>query len=110
MVQFIGFVSERVRESILASGNQHRSDDMAKATLSEHERILAAIAAGDGALAQKAMSIHLKGAAERVGLTEESQKTRRVRASEDAPTTTKKTKDRTPPGRRTKAPVTANGV
>ena len=40
MVQFIGFVSERVRESILASGNQRKSDGLAKVTLSEHERIL----------------------------------------------------------------------
>src|ERR1700730_6554346 len=81
MVQFIGFVSERVRESILASGNQHKSDDMAKVTLSEHERILAAIEAGDGAAAQEAMRLHLAGAAERVGLTEETAQMRRARAA-----------------------------
>jgi GntR family transcriptional repressor for pyruvate dehydrogenase complex len=79
MVQFIGFVSERVRESILAAGNQHKSDDMARATLSEHERILGAIEAGDSAAAQEAMRIHLLGAAERVGLTKDSAQARRSR-------------------------------
>jgi GntR family transcriptional repressor for pyruvate dehydrogenase complex len=79
MVQFIGFVSERVRESILASGNQHKSDEMAKATLSEHERILATIEAGDSAAAQEAMRLHLDGAAERVGLTKDSAPARRPR-------------------------------
>jgi GntR family transcriptional repressor for pyruvate dehydrogenase complex len=80
MVQFIGFVSERVRESILASGNQRKSDGLAKVTLSEHERILGAIEVGDSAAAQEAMRLHLKGAAERVGLTEDAPQTRRPRA------------------------------
>ena len=66
MVQFLGFVSERVRESILASGNRHRSDDIAGATLAEHEAILAAIEAGDVRRAQEAMRGHLAGAAHRV--------------------------------------------
>ncbi|MDQ0391497.1 FadR/GntR family transcriptional regulator [Labrys monachus] len=66
MVQFLGFVSERVRESILASGNRHRSDDIALATLAEHEAILAAIEAGDVPRAQEAMRSHLAGAAQRV--------------------------------------------
>jgi GntR family transcriptional repressor for pyruvate dehydrogenase complex len=94
MVQFIGFVSERVRESILASGNQQKSDDMAKATLNEHDRILDAVARGDGALAQEAMRIHLLGAAQRVGLTEESAKARRIRTSAPPNIITKKTKKR----------------
>lgn len=68
LVQFIGFVAERVRESILAAGDQHPSEDMAQATLSEHDRILAAIEAQDGVEAQWAMQAHLNGAAERVGL------------------------------------------
>lgn len=68
MVQFLTFVSERVRDSILAAGNQQRSDDMASITLGEHRRILEAIAAGDPKAAQVAMQQHLEGAAHRVGL------------------------------------------
>jgi DNA-binding FadR family transcriptional regulator len=68
MVQFLTFVSERVRDSILAAGNQQRSDDMASITLGEHRRILDAIEAGNPAEAQAAMQHHLAGAAQRVGL------------------------------------------
>lgn len=68
MGQFLIFVSERVRESILAAGNQQKSDDMARTTLGEHERILAAIKAGDAKAASAAMTRHLAGAASRVGL------------------------------------------
>jgi GntR family transcriptional repressor for pyruvate dehydrogenase complex len=110
MVQFIGFVSERVRESILAAGNQHKSDDMAKATLSEHESILAAIAAGDKALAQEAMRIHLRGAAQRVGLTEESAKSRRVRTPPSPASISRKTKNSAPATRRTKGSINADRV
>ncbi|MER8676747.1 MULTISPECIES: FadR/GntR family transcriptional regulator [unclassified Mesorhizobium] len=70
MGQFLVFVSERVRESILAAGNQQKSDDMACITLGEHERILRAIRAGDAEGAQAAMRDHLAGAALRVGLHE----------------------------------------
>lgn len=68
MGQFLIFVSERVRESILAAGNQQKSDDMARTTLGEHERILTAIKAGDAKGASAAMTRHLAGAASRVGL------------------------------------------
>lgn len=68
MGQFLVFVSERVRESILAAGNQQKSDDMARTTLGEHERILAAIAAGAADEARSAMQDHLAGAAARVGV------------------------------------------
>ena len=68
MGQFLVFVSERVRESILAAGNRQRSDDMASVTMGEHRRILAAIEAGDSEAAQRAMRDHLAGAAQRVGL------------------------------------------
>jgi GntR family transcriptional repressor for pyruvate dehydrogenase complex len=71
MVQFLTFVSERVRESILASGNQQRSEDLAAVTLGEHQRILDAIEAGDGDKARDAMRAHLHGAANRVGLAGE---------------------------------------
>ena len=71
LVQFIGFVAERVRESILAAGDQHPSEDMAQATLSEHDLILAAIEARDEAAAQQTMQSHLNGAAQRVGLSQD---------------------------------------
>lgn len=66
--QFLLFVSERVRESILAAGNQQGSDDMASTTLGEHARILAAITTRDAEEARAAMQDHLAGAALRVGL------------------------------------------
>lgn len=68
MEQFLVFVSERVRESILAAGNQQSSDDMASTTVGEHDRIYAAIASGDAEAAGQAMQMHLDGAAQRVGL------------------------------------------
>jgi DNA-binding FadR family transcriptional regulator len=52
VVQVVGFVSERVRKSILAVA-ERRSDDMAQVTEREHRRILAAIAAQDEAAAQQ---------------------------------------------------------
>ena len=70
VMQVVGFVSERVRESILAVG-EHRSDDMAQVTEREHRRILAAIEAQDEAAARQAMVAHLAGAAKRVGLLPE---------------------------------------
>ena len=70
MVQFLSFVSERVRESILMSGNKHRSDDMAQITIGEHDRILTAIEKRDGSEAQRAMRAHLAGAARRIGGTD----------------------------------------
>lgn len=66
--QFLAFVSERVRDSILAAGHRQKSDEMARITLGEHERILLAIEAGDADAAQAAMRAHLAGAAGRVGL------------------------------------------
>jgi DNA-binding FadR family transcriptional regulator len=68
MAPFLMFASERVRDSILASGHQQRSDDLASITLGEHQRILDAIASGDADGARLAMAEHLAGAARRVGL------------------------------------------
>jgi len=74
MVQFLMFVSERVRDSILASGNQQKSEELASVTLGEHQRILDAIEARDAEGAQGAMRAHLAGAAHRVGLADETTK------------------------------------
>jgi DNA-binding FadR family transcriptional regulator len=68
IVQFIGFVSEKVRDSILVAGGSHGSDEMAHATLVEHERILVTVKAGDPAGAQEAMRVHLNNAAARAGV------------------------------------------
>ncbi len=74
VMQVVGFVSERVRESILAVG-EHRSDDMAEVTEREHRRILATIEARDEMAAQQAMQAHLAGAAKRIGLLPEWERT-----------------------------------
>ncbi len=70
IVQFLGVVAERVRDSILVSGNKHRSDDLSQLTLGEHEAILDAIEARDAAEARRAMAHHLVNAARRVGVPE----------------------------------------
>jgi GntR family transcriptional regulator, transcriptional repressor for pyruvate dehydrogenase complex len=67
IVQFIGFVSEKVRDSILVAGGSHASDEMARATLVEHETILVAVKAGDSVAAQEAMRVHLNNASARAG-------------------------------------------
>ena len=61
-------IEARIRESILVSGDKHRSDDLSAVTLGEHDRILLAIEAGDAAAAQDAMRSHLANAAGRVGI------------------------------------------
>ena len=66
--QFMNFVADHMRDSILWSGDQSRSDKLAQITLSDHERILLAITAADAAAASLAMKEHLVGAAIRVGL------------------------------------------
>jgi GntR family transcriptional regulator, transcriptional repressor for pyruvate dehydrogenase complex len=68
MVQFLVFISERIRESILAAGYRLRSEDMAQTTLVEHQRILDAIETGNGTEAQRAMQNHIAAATQRVGL------------------------------------------
>jgi GntR family transcriptional regulator, transcriptional repressor for pyruvate dehydrogenase complex len=68
IVQFIGFVSEKVRDSILVAGGSHASDEMARATLVEHEKILVAVKAGDPIAAQEAMRVHLDNASARTGV------------------------------------------
>lgn len=68
LAQVLTLVSERVRESILAAGGQRGSDDVARVTIGEHERILRAVEAGDADAAAVAMRRHLLGAGERLGL------------------------------------------
>jgi DNA-binding FadR family transcriptional regulator len=71
MAQFLVFVAERIRESILASGHQQGSHGMAQMTLTEHQRILDSIVSRDAVAACDAMRTHLTAAAQRVGLLAE---------------------------------------
>jgi GntR family transcriptional regulator, transcriptional repressor for pyruvate dehydrogenase complex len=66
VIQIVTFVAERVRESIIAAGNQHRSDEMAAMTEREHHEILDAIEARDEAAAEQAMRRHLAAARTRI--------------------------------------------
>jgi GntR family transcriptional regulator, transcriptional repressor for pyruvate dehydrogenase complex len=66
VIQIVTFVAERVRESIIAAGNQHRSDEMALMTEREHHEILGAIEARDEAAAEQAMRRHLAAARTRI--------------------------------------------
>jgi DNA-binding FadR family transcriptional regulator len=75
IVQFIGFVSEKVRDSILVAGGSHGSDEMARATLVEHEMILVAVEGGDPTAAQEAMRVHLGNASVRAGAQSNSRET-----------------------------------
>jgi GntR family transcriptional repressor for pyruvate dehydrogenase complex len=75
IVRFIGFVSEKVRDSILIAGGSHASDEMARATLVEHQTILAAVKASDPSAAQEAMRAHLNNAAARAGVNANSRTT-----------------------------------
>jgi GntR family transcriptional repressor for pyruvate dehydrogenase complex len=72
IVQFIGFVSEKVRDSILVAGASHASDEMARATLVEHQMIFVAVKASDPPAAQEAMRVHLDNASARVGINANS--------------------------------------
>ena len=76
VAQFLGVVAERIRDSILVSGNRHRSDALYKATLGEHEAILRGIEASDVGEARRAMSHHLENASLRVGSTAEGPEAR----------------------------------
>jgi GntR family transcriptional regulator, transcriptional repressor for pyruvate dehydrogenase complex len=72
MTQFLGFVSEQIRESVLAVGGRGQdSDNMATVTLAEHSAILAAIERGDAVAAHTAMRLHLVNASQRLGLSAE---------------------------------------
>jgi DNA-binding FadR family transcriptional regulator len=52
---------------------------MAQTTLAEHQRILDAIEAGDGAAAQEAMQSHIEAATRRVGLPVQAAKDKQGR-------------------------------
>ncbi|WP_312525157.1 FadR/GntR family transcriptional regulator [Paracoccus sp. (in: a-proteobacteria)] len=68
IVQFLTVVAEKVRESILASGHQRASEELATNTLAEHNAILDAIGIGAAPAARRAMAGHLRLAATRLGL------------------------------------------
>jgi DNA-binding FadR family transcriptional regulator len=67
VVDVIGFVAGRMRESILRCAGE-RAEDHAQVTLAEHRAILTAVAQGDAQAAAAAMRGHLMAARERLGL------------------------------------------
>ena len=68
VVDVIGFLAGRVRESILLTGSHYRTDYMARVTVDEHLAILEAIRAGDAAAAQSSMAYHINQARRRLQL------------------------------------------
>ncbi len=72
VAQFLSVVAERIRDSILVSGNRHPSDALSKATLGEHDAILRGIEAGNAGEARRAMAHHLQNASRRVASSGEA--------------------------------------
>lgn len=69
-VEFMAFLEGRLRGSVRASRSGLRIDrGRARAVHAEHEAILRAIIAGDSEHARAAMLLHLKNAAEELGLS-----------------------------------------
>lgn len=67
-VQFIGAVSDRILQTIIASRQANRVDLIAPAVGSEHAALREAIAARDPVRARAAMRAHMEGSAARISL------------------------------------------
>jgi DNA-binding FadR family transcriptional regulator len=66
---FISFVCEQIRNSIHYARMTNPLHDLVEINVGEHVRIYDAVAAGDAAGAGQAMSAHITGAAQRVGVS-----------------------------------------
>jgi GntR family transcriptional repressor for pyruvate dehydrogenase complex len=66
---FISFVCEQIRNSIHYARMTNPLHDLVEINVGEHVRIYEAVAAGDAAAAGRAMSAHITGAAQRVGVS-----------------------------------------
>ncbi|MCC6305224.1 MAG: FadR family transcriptional regulator [Rhodobacteraceae bacterium] len=64
----ISLVCEQIRQSIHVARQTNPLHDLVAVNLAEHERICAALTAGDGDASAAAMGRHIHGAAERVGV------------------------------------------
>ena len=66
--RFVIFLSEQVRESIVAARKSFELDEIVDITIGEHVAVLEAIEAEDPPAAIEAMRSHIKGAAQRLGV------------------------------------------
>jgi GntR family transcriptional regulator, transcriptional repressor for pyruvate dehydrogenase complex len=66
--RFVIFLSEQVRETIVAARKGYALDEIVEITIGEHEAIVTAIEAEDPPAAIEAMRAHIKGAAHRLGI------------------------------------------
>lgn len=66
--RFVIFLSEQVRESIVAARKSFELDEIVDITIGEHVAVLEAIEAEDPPAAIEAMRSHIKGAAQRLGI------------------------------------------
>ena len=67
-MQFIGAVSDRILQTIIASRQANRVDLIAPAVGAEHAALREAIAARDPVRARAAMRAHMEGSAARISL------------------------------------------
>lgn len=65
----ITYLSGRLKDSTRAARSSNSDIDLIEHTIAEHRAIYDAVAAGDEKAARKAMADHIRGAAERLGIT-----------------------------------------
>jgi GntR family transcriptional repressor for pyruvate dehydrogenase complex len=68
LCEFLSFVSQRVRQTIVAARAVHDLDKIVATTTQEHRAIYDAILRNDAQAAREAMRRHIEGAARRLGL------------------------------------------
>ncbi|NTF44016.1 hypothetical protein A6U86_33065 [Rhizobium sp. AC27/96] len=69
IIEFLNFMGQRIRQTILAARATHNIDTIVEATIAEHRTIFEAISAQDALAAGQAMRKHIDGAARRLGLS-----------------------------------------
>ena len=69
IARVVGFVTEHMRESIMAARRRAEVGEIVEITIAEHAAIHDAILAGAAAAARQAMERHIINAAQRVGVT-----------------------------------------
>lgn len=70
---FIAFIAERISLAIAAARSRVALEEIVKVTIEEHVLVRDAIASRDAKAARAAMRAHLRGAADRIGLTLETE-------------------------------------
>jgi GntR family transcriptional regulator, transcriptional repressor for pyruvate dehydrogenase complex len=69
LAMIVDYLASRIKDTTIATGRVHRQEDLIAATLTEHEKVLAALRAGDAEGARAAMDAHIRAAAARLGIT-----------------------------------------